>query len=177
MPNRFALLLAVASTLALSACGNGSSLTTGSLFGSSSEAKVAAPSDPRVDRALEAGATSARASKCGYNFDQAKLRNSYISYEKAQGGSPEELAKAEKTFDYTRTSILAKIAEEEGFCSEGKTKDIKANLTRYLAGDFSATPRKTLVDVPSGWFNSSTRAEPMDREKIFDPMARRSTPQ
>ncbi len=176
MPNRFALLLAVASTLALSACGNGSSLTTGSLFSSSSEAK-AAPTDPRVDRALEAGATSARAAKCGYNFDQAKLRNSYLSYEKAQGGSPEELAKAEKTFDYTRTSILAKIAQEEGFCSEGKTKEIKANLTRYLAGDFSATPRKAMADVPSGWFNSSTRAEPMDREKIFDPMARRATPQ
>jgi len=175
LANRSALALALIATLALAGCGNGSSLTTGSLFSSSSQAKAATPTDPRTDRAIEAGATSARASKCGYNFDPAKLRTSYLAYETAQGGSPEELAKAEKTFDYTRTSLSTKIAEEENFCTDDKTREIKTNLTRYLAGDFSATPKKALAEVPSRWFNSSV--EPLDREKIFDPMARRATPQ
>ena len=116
-----------------------------------------------------AGATSARAVRCGYNFDPARLRQAYIAYETAQGGTPDELAKAEKTFDYTRISLSAKIAKEEDFCSDAKTKEIKVALTKQLAGDFAAPPRKTEVQVSSGWFGGSSSVKPMDREKIFDP--------
>lgn len=162
----------LAAALGLTACGNGGGVTTGSLFGSSQPKPV---TDERTDRALEVAATSARASRCGYNFNVAKLRQTYLAYETAQGGTPEQVAKAEKVFDYTRTSLIEKIGKEEDFCSEAKTKDIKASLTRNLAGDFSATPRKVVAEVPSGWFNNSIREqEPMDREKIFDPMARRA---
>jgi hypothetical protein len=164
--------LVIAATFSLSACGNGGGVTTGSLFGSSQPKPV---TDERTERALEVAATSARASRCGYNFDPARLRYAYLAYETAQGGTPEQVAKAEKVFDYTRSSLAEKIAKEDNFCSEAKTKDIKASLTKNLAGDFSATPKKVVAEVPSGWFSAPLRNEPIDREKIFDPgVSRRS---
>jgi hypothetical protein len=170
--NRLGHSLAVAVFLALTGCSGGSSgLTTGSLFGSS-EAKPV--TDERTERALQVAATSARATKCGYNFDPAKLRQAYLTYETAQGATPEQLAKVERAYDYTRTSISEKIGKAEDFCSEEKTKIIKADLTRHLTGDFSA-PKKTEVAVPSGWWTNPSNAEPLDREKIFDPLSRRGS--
>ena len=164
--------LVAAAALGLSACGNGGGVTTGSLFGSSQPKPV---TDDRTERALEAAATSARASRCGYNFDPARLRNAYLAYETAQGGTPEQVAKAEKVYDFTRSSLVEKIAKEEDFCSEAKTKDIKESLTKKMAGDFSAAPKKVVAEVPSGWFSAPLRDQPMDREKIFDPgVSRRS---
>jgi hypothetical protein len=167
LANRFAQALAIASLIGLSACsGDSSALSTGSLFGGG---QTKAPTDERTERAILAGATSARAVRCGYNFDPARLRQAYIAYETAQGGTPDELAKAEKTFDYTRASLSAKIAQEEDFCSDSKTKDIKVALTKQLAGDFSTPPRKTEVQVSSGWFGGSSSVKPMDRDAVFDP--------
>lgn len=164
--------LVIAATFSVSACGNGGGVTTGSLFGSSQPKPV---TDERTERALEVAATSARASRCGYNFDPARLRTAYLAYETAQGGTPEQVAKAEKVYDFTRTSLVQKIAKEEDFCTEAKTKDIKASLTKNLAGDFSATPKKVVAEVPSGWFSAPLRNEPIDRDKIFDPgMSRRT---
>lgn len=156
----------VTAALGLTACGNGGGVTTGSLFGSSQPKPV---TDERTERALEVAATSARASRCGYNFDPARLRYAYLAYETAQGGTPEQVAKAEKVFDYTRASLAEKIAKEENFCTEAKTKEVKASLTKNLAGDFSATPKKVVAEVPTGWFSAPLRNEPIDREKIFDP--------
>ncbi|NJO23867.1 MAG: hypothetical protein HC868_14235, partial [Sphingomonadales bacterium] len=48
------------------------------------------------------------------------------------GGTPEQVAKAEKVFDYTRASLAEKIAKEENFCTEAKTKEVKASLTKNL---------------------------------------------
>ena len=154
-------------TLALPACSgaDGGSVATGSLFG----AKGKPPPDERTERAMLAGATSARAVRCGYNFDPNRLRQAYVAYETAQGGTFEEIGKAEKTFDYTRTSLATKIAAEEDFCSDSKTKDIKAALTKQLAGDFSTPPKKPEVQVSSGWFGGSPTREPMDTDKIFNP--------
>lgn len=162
----------IAAALGLTACGNGGGVTTGSLFGSSQPKPV---TDERTERAMEAGATSARASRCGYNFDPARMRHAYLAYETAQGGTPDQVSKAEKVYDFTRTSLVQKIAKEEDFCSDEKTKDIKASLTKKMAGDFSAVPKKVVAEVPSGWFSAPLRNEPIDREKIFDPMASRRT--
>ncbi len=171
LASRFGHALAIVATLSLAACSGsgGSGVTTGSLFGS---AQAKAPTDDRTERAILAGATSARAARCGYNFDPNRLRQAYMAYETAQGGKPEEVAKAEKTFDYTRTSLAAKIAKEEDFCSDAKTKEVKAELTKQLAGDFSTPPKKPEVQVSSGWFGGSSSSEPLDREAVFDPYAR-----
>lgn len=164
-------MLAVACTLTLSACSGGGGVTIGSLFGSSAEAKKPV-TDERTERALQVGAASARASKCGYNFDPVKLRQAYLAYETKQGGPPDQLAKLEKVYDFTRTSIASKIAAEGNFCSDAKTKEIKADLTRHLAGDFSPPPKKAHVEIPSGWFGTGEGKEPLDREAIFDPLSR-----
>lgn len=160
--------LAAVSLLGLTACSSDSGIATGSLFGQSKPP----PTDERAERAILAGATSARAARCGYNFDPNRLRQSYLAYETAQGGTPDQIAKAEKTFDYTRTSLAAKIAKEDDFCSDAKTKEIKAALTKQLAGDFSTPPKKQEVQVSSGWFGGSSSSQPMDREAVFDPYAR-----
>lgn len=172
MPTHVLRMLAVAGTVTLSACSGGGGLTTGSLFGGSAEAKKPV-TDERTERAMQVSATSARATKCGYNFDPTKLRQAYLAYETTQGGPSEQLSKLEKVYDYTRTSITGAIAKDEDFCSDAKTKEIKADLTRHLAGDFSAPPKKTHVAVPSGWFGTGEGKEPLDREAIFDPMSRR----
>lgn len=171
MANRAVSALIAASVLGLSACSSGTGLSTGSLFGASKPKEPV--TDERTERALYVGATSARATRCGYNFDAAKLRQSYLAYEAAHGGTPDDLAKAEKVYDYTTKSLASKIAQEEDFCSDAKTKEIKAALTQQLAGDFSAPKKKAQVEVPNDWFGSSA-SEPMDREKIFDPLARRN---
>lgn len=170
MPSRIVRTLVIVGTLGLAAC-SGSGPTTGSLLGTAEAKKPA--TDERTERALQVGATSARATRCGYNFDPAKLRQAYLAYENSQGGTPEQLAKLEKAYDFTRTSIAQKIAQEDDFCSDAKTKAIKTDLNRHLAGDFSPPPKKVYVEVPSGWFGTSTRTEPLDREKIFDPRAAR----
>lgn len=132
--------------LALAACSSASSgLTTGSLLPGASK-----PADPVADRALQVGATSARAAKCGYNFDPAKLRSSYLAYEAGQEGAA--AAKAEKLFDATRVSVGSKITDPSEYCSEDKTTEIKADLTRHLAGDFNPSKKKaqaTLADALS----------------------------
>ena len=43
--------------------------------------------------------TSARAKRCGFYFDPAKLKINYLSYERTQGATPEQLANLEKAFD------------------------------------------------------------------------------
>lgn len=171
MASRFTRALTIATLLGLSACSSDSAgLSTGSLFGGG---QSKAPTDERTERAILAGATSARAARCGYNFDPARQRQAYVAYETAQGGTPDAIAKAEKTFDYTRTSLAGTIAKQEDFCSDAKTKEIKETLTKQLAGDFSAPAKKPEVQVSSGWFGgSSSSAQPMDREKIFDPIRR-----
>ena len=170
MASRFTRALTLATLLGLSACSSDSAgLSTGSLFGGGGQSKT--PTDERTERAILAGATSARAVRCGYNFDPARQRQAYLAYETAQGGTPDVIAKAEKTFDYTRTNLAGKIAKEEDFCSDAKTKEIKEALTKQLAGDFSTPPKKQEVQVSSGWFANST-SQPLDREKVFDPLAR-----
>jgi len=172
LTSRFVHALALFALSGLSACsGGGSGLTTGALFGEEKKPVT----DERTERAMQAGATSARATKCGYNFDPAKLRQAYLNYEAAQGGTPDERAKAEKVFDFTRNSLTTKLAKEEGFCDEAKTKEIKAVLTRQLAGDFSGPPRKVEVAVPSGWWANPENVKPMDRDAVFDPVLRKGS--
>ena len=130
--------------LALAGCSSASSgLTTGSLLPSASK-----PADPVADRALQVGATSARAAKCGYNFDPAKLRSSYIAYEAGQEGAA--AAKAEKLFDATRVSVGSKITDPSEYCSEDKTAEIKADLTRHLAGDYNPPNASKVWNIAIG---------------------------
>ena len=140
----------------LAACSSGTSgLTTGSLLSGKQP-----PADSSNERMLQVAATSARASRCGYNFDPNRLRAAYIAYEAAQGGDAQKLQKVEKSYDYTVTSVGQKIGPADEYCTDAQTAVIKTDLTRHLAGDF--TPNKRVEASLADWWSSK-------KEDKFDP--------
>ncbi len=150
MDQRLTLLAATAATGLLVACGSGSSgLSTGSLFGSkqAEAVNVAPPVETPSTRAAQVGAVSARATKCGYNFDQARLKSGFLASEGQKGASAEEIARVEREFDTIRVKVAATIATDPDFCTDSKTRVIKTDLTRHLAGDYSApVDQKRAID-------------------------------
>jgi hypothetical protein len=153
---------------ALSACSGGGGLTTASLLGTPAEKP---PVDEPTERALNAAAVSVRASKCGYNFNPNKLRDSYLAYEASAGASPEQMAKLTQSYDFTRTTVSKQISNPEEYCSPDRTRQVSLDLNKQLAGDFRAPPRKPADAY--GWWGEPGSQKPMDREAIFDPLAPR----
>lgn len=144
--------------LALGACSGNQTLSTGSLFGGTKppEAQPAAapvppPSTP-TDRAFQVGSVTARATKCGYNFDPAKIKANYLAYESSQGATPDDIAKIEKVYGVAYNGITKAAASEANYCSDSKTKEIKADLGKLLAGDYTPTPRKVAAAEDQGLF-------------------------
>jgi len=155
---------ALLAATALAACSSGTSLLS---TGSTQPAIAAAPqpATPR-DRATYAAATVAEAAKCGYNFDPVRLRANYVAWETQQGTPPQELAQLEQVYDTTRNRLSAGITKTEDFCTDDQTEKIKRNLSKQLAGDFSAPARKP--EIP-WWQNTKNEPAPIDREAIFNP--------
>lgn len=153
----------------LAGCGSGGGLTTGTLLGGASQPTpqaTVAPETP-TDRAVHVGTTSARAQRCGYVFDAASVRQAYLASEQQAGLAPDQLAKAEKSYDYTVASISKAIAGEEDYCSDERTGTIKRDLNQVLAGNFAA-PVKRAVQT-SNWWGTPTSNDKFDREKILHP--------
>lgn len=144
------LMLALAA-VALTGCSGAPSLTTGALLG---EEKPAAPVNDAPSRAFQVGTVSARAVKCGFNFDPAKLKQSYLAYERQQPGA-QDAAKIERIYDVSFNGVAKAVAAEGEYCTEAKTKTIKSDLTRHLAGDYTPNtppPDKQVEDgLLSGW--------------------------
>lgn len=164
-------LVGLGVALALAGCSGTPSLSTGALFGSSSDKAAAVPA-PTVapqtpaDRALHVGATTARAKRCGYVFDPAGVRAAYLAYEASQGGAADQLARTEKSYDYTVASVGKTVAANEDYCSDEQTSVIKKDLTQVLAGDFSA-PTKKAGSLTEGWWGGSASPKPLDRNEAF----------
>ncbi len=146
-------LLVVAAAIVLAGCSTSDSgLSTGSLFGSSEKKTKSAASAYRNDptaRALQVGSTSARAVKCGYNFDPAKLRASFLSSEAALGAPVAQLSGIEKTYDIAYNGVTKAVTSNNAYCTAAKTQKIKADLTRHLAGDFTPTKQKVVAVKPA----------------------------
>jgi hypothetical protein len=156
----------------LAACGNGlSGPATGALLaGEQAVAQPPTSQDDPMARALYAAAVSARATKCGFYFDPAKLKARFLAAETGQGTTPEELEKMARTYDFTRVMIAGRIAGEAEYCSEMKTREIKADLARHLAGNFSLPRKKVAAD--ESWFGSAQAPagrEILNPEWIKDP--------
>ncbi|MBO0766755.1 MAG: hypothetical protein J2P50_19485, partial [Hyphomicrobiaceae bacterium] len=100
--------------------------------------------DDPLARPVAVAWTSARAQRCGFYFNPAKLRSSYLAYEARRSG-PEQVAQAEKVYDSTFNTIRDKVAADPGYCTDGKSAEIKRDLTRHLAGDFAASFPKPKV--------------------------------
>ena len=150
---------------ALAGCSAGSGLTTGALLG---EDKPAAPVNDGPSRAFQVGTASARAVKCGFNFDPAKLKTNYLAYEKQQPGG-QDISKVERIYDVSFNGVAKAVAAEGDYCSDGKTRQIKADLSRHLAGDYTPNPPKVEEEegLLSGWGSGGSDSEGM---KIKHPM-------
>ena len=154
----------------LGGCASGSTgLTTGSLGGAKPVAGALAvqPQVTTSDRVARAGTRAAEAVKCGYNIDPVKLRSGYLAYEGNQGASVDEIAKVSKTYDATVRVTLAQIKTSEDYCTSSRTAEIKADLSRHLAGDFSV-PVKVVAAAQQdggvfGWLKNN---EPSGRETL-----------
>lgn len=155
-------LLGLAAGLAGCSSTGSDLLTTGSLFGTKAKKSATAPAPVVVkpsDRAINVAAVSARAQKCGYYFDPTKLRTTYLASEAQVGTDPATLANLTKIYDYTNGKLLKVLADKEGYCTKDRLREIKASLTRHLAGDFA--PPKKKKQVAAGWFDF----QPVDKGK------------
>lgn len=150
--SRLAAVLAASSAAwAVSACGATiPGMTTGSLFGGDQKkAEPAVTNDP-TSRAFQVAGTAARALKCGFNFDAAKLRTQYLAADAATADS----AKLAQTYDVTFNATGKAIAgQDEAYCSPTKTTKIKEALNRHLAGDYAPAPPEVVED-DGGLFGS-----------------------
>jgi hypothetical protein len=147
----------------LAACSGGGGLTTASLLGTPEKPPV----DEPTERALHSAAISARATKCGYNFNPMKLREAFLASEAASGATPEQMTKLSQSYDFTVTTVSKQISKPQEYCTESKTREVSAQLNKQLAGDFRA-PKKPSLPKSAGWFDSSGE-KPLDREEIFNP--------
>ena len=146
----FAVVLA-----ALGGCG-------AKLPGMSTSALSPAPaqSDPTA-RALQVGTTSARALKCGYNFDPVKLRTQFLAAESA--ANPAGTDQLAKIYDTAFNGVTKAVAAQgEAYCSDIKVAQIKEALTRHLAGDYQPPPQAPAQD--DGIFGSMGSTNSGDSE-------------
>lgn len=157
---RIAKIAILASVIAAGGCSQtASNLLTGSV---TDQSQAAAPVVTPADRALHVAATSARAQKCGYYFDPEQLKASYLTFETSNGLPVEQVAGVEKLYNFTSQKIATEIASDAGYCSEERTATIKAQLNKYLAGDYAPPPKKQEVQS-GGWFDADV---PQGKEKI-----------
>lgn len=168
------LILIALTSVSIGGCG--ASLptlpTTGSLLGGSSTAKENRdPNDP-VARAMGVAATSARALKCGYNFDPGKLKSQYLAYETA--AAPTLGDKLSRVYDTSFAGVTKAIADkekDEDYCAPDRTARIKTALTRNLAGDYSPPPSEAPEDsggIFSGLGSGSTSTEGVNSKAVFE---------
>lgn len=133
-------------------CSAGAGITTGALFGSGEKPAPPSPSDNNTPtgRALHVGTVSARATKCGYNFDPATLRSKYLAAEAASGMPIADLTKIEQIYDTGYRGVLSAASQDPNYCTKARTTEIKTALNKALAGDYAPPPKK--VDQGGGVF-------------------------
>lgn len=124
----------------LGACGTVSSLGGG---GGGDTASTGLTSFTRksgdpLARPTRVAWTSARASRCGFVFDPARLRASYLAYEQSYGNDPQQMRKIEEAYDYSLQSVAAEANKDPNYCTHSRVDEIRADLNQYLAGDFRA---------------------------------------
>lgn len=127
------MLVSALVTLGLAACGTS---------GRESGAPWRAASESGAARPVAVAWTSARAAKCGFSFDPAELRANFLAQEAKNGADPETLQKTEKAYDFTLERTSKALTATAGYCSKVRIENIRADLTRHLAGDFAPGPKR-----------------------------------
>ena len=169
--NRFAQGLGLALLLGAAGlqagCSNSASgLTTASL--TTPEAGSISNDDPMA-RPVAVAWTSARAKRCGFFFDGPKLRTSYLAWEQSKGATGPQLAKIESSYDITYKGTFDRAAADAGYCTDKKGVEIKAELQRHLAGDYTPNLPKPKVVESCGFFGCGAPQsdEPFDSKKFW----------
>jgi hypothetical protein len=157
--------------------GSGSGLLTGATAAPADAPGAPKPEDPMV-RPFAVAWTSARAQRCGFNFDPTKLRASYLAYE-ARQSPPDQLAKAEKVYDLTFRAIRTSSGADPDYCTDSKSASIKKDLVRHLGGDFkSDIPAPKKVET-CGFLGAacpeSSSGQPFDTKKFWEDQATKNT--
>lgn len=139
---RIAVALAV--TAVLSGCG-GISLT-----GKSKDSPKATPvslerENTPQNRLLQVTSTAARASYCAFGMDRAKLKADYLAYERKQGASEEMLAKFDTLYDSSYNLFYSKVRQNPESCSREQIEEIRPEINRHLAGDYTPAKRQPQV--------------------------------
>jgi hypothetical protein len=169
----FVSVLLLATAGLASGCGSGTGLLTGSTS-AAADAPATLNNDDPAARPIAVAWTSARAQRCGFYFDPAKLRTSYLAYESRQPSG--DIAKAEKTYDSTFKSIRDRVAADPDYCTDSKSAQIKSDLTRHLAGDFNPNFPKPKVAESCGLFGcgGGSSDDKWDTKKFWDDQATRT---
>ena len=129
-------------------CGSGASgLTAASI---AADAPGITNEDP-LARPIQVAWTSARAQRCGFNFDTGKMRSSYLGYESRQGAAGEQLAKIQNSYDTTFKTISGQVSADPDYCTDKRSNLIKADLQRHLAGDYAPNlPKPAKAEASCG---------------------------
>ena len=151
-------------TFALGACSSGGSgISTASVLdgapsGATGNTTGITNADPSA-RPVQVGWTAARAQRCGFAFDAAKLKANFLASEARNGALQPQLAASEKAYDQSYTTVLARIKDEPDFCTDKKTAVIKSDLQRHLAGDYTPNLPQPEKKVASGGFWDSLKSD------------------
>jgi hypothetical protein len=165
----FGLVLAAAPLYA-GCSGGASGLLTGSAAATETDAPGGLTNDNPQARPIAVAWTSARAQRCGFHFDPGKLRTSYLAYESKQSGG-EQFAKAEKSYDTTFKVIRERVAGDPDYCTDRKSAEIKADLQRHLAGDFTPKFAKPKVVESCFLYCGDGSSEKWSAEKYWEEQA------
>ncbi|NJO36001.1 MAG: hypothetical protein HC869_25935 [Rhodospirillales bacterium] len=169
-----ASVLLLSSAGLLAACGNSASgLTTGATP-PAGELPAAINNEDPLARPVAVAWTSARAQRCGFYFDPTKLRATYLAYEAKQSGG-EQLAKAEKSYDSTFKIIRDRVSSDPDYCTDRKGREIKTELQRHLAGDFTPKlPQAKKVETCGMWgCPPEVSDEPFNAKKMYEDLDRK----
>lgn len=164
-----ACALLLAGTALHAGCGNSSAgLTTGSTGLLPADSPTAMTNEDPMARPIGVAWTSARAKRCGFYFDPAKLKTNYLAYESKQGLAGEQFAKIEKAYDTSYRVTSEKISTDTDYCSERKGLEIKADLERHLAGDYTPNlPKAKPVASCGFWGCTSSHDDPFSTKKFW----------
>jgi hypothetical protein len=165
---RFGRALASGLLLAVAAAAAGCGSSAGGLITGTTTTEIApdAPgklsNDHPLARPVAVAWTSARAEKCGFYFDPGKLRASYLAYEAKQSNA-EQLAKAQQTYDTTLKLIGQQLASQPDYCNDRKGAEIKGDLQRHLAGDYTPKLPQPKKVESCGLFGCAPAADPNEK--------------
>ena len=134
------LAIVMGLSLMLASCGTVAHVTGNQGATTDTAARYVTPEDP-LARPIQVAWTSARASHCGFMFDPVKLKADYLADETRRGVTPGQLPRLSQAYDYTHDSVMQTISADPSYCNKERTDAIRADLKRYLAGDYAPTAR------------------------------------